>query len=223
MDLILLDLTQLHGFNSVADVAAGITLTYITTVSSTVNGTSFNFGNVTVPENGLLIACVTGALGGTAGVVTSVSLGGTNGTIHINPSGSSAPTCIASRQVSSGANNVTVVFDTSKINASCSLFLLTGNLSDTPTDTDGINTGTNSTSRINTLDLPANSVAVYCVVHEDSSNTTWSAATERSDAVLEANAHAAASKTTVSQLIGNTETTSWTGSVDNGSSAACWN
>lgn len=219
----MLELTQLYGFNSTSGAAAAITLTYINTLSTATNGTTINLGDIDVPTAGLLIAAVSGFTSGGTTTINSVSLGGTNGTLHANNSGSSCPTCIATRQVSSGNNNVTIVFSALALNVACDLYVLTGNISDTPTDTESFDT-TGTTSRVNTLDLPANSVAVYTVIHADASNTVWSSATERSDIVLDAVfQHSSASKTTVSELPGNTETSSWTGSVGNGSSAACWN
>lgn len=216
-----LTVTNLTGFS--VGAAQPIVLTHLGSNSSTVDGTSFNFGNFTAATSGLMIVATSANGGGSNAVLSSASIGGTNGTVHIAPSGSSFGSGIASRQVSAGANNVTVVYSTSRGGAAVDVWLLTGNISDTPTDTDGVNTATNGTSSPATLDIPANGVAVYTELHENTGAVTWSGATERQDVTVDSQQHSAADKSSAVAIPGDVVTPSWAGSVDRGMSAAAWN
>lgn len=47
---------------------------------------------------------------GASRTVSSIGIGGSNGTVHVNPAGGSNPVAIASRAVAAGNQNVTVTF-----------------------------------------------------------------------------------------------------------------
>lgn len=116
------------------------TITYIGSGQSTSNASSFNYGNFTAASAGLMVVAVVGTTSA-ARTVSTVSIGGTNGTIHKSWSGSPTTVVgsIASRAVSSGANNVTVT-TSGAIGASqqfnVHVYLLTGYASATPVATD---------------------------------------------------------------------------------------
>lgn len=203
--------------------AAGPVRTYIGSNTSSANQTTYDFGNFNAPTAGLMIIG-TGNFGDAAAnrTVSSVSIGGGAATIHVNPSTGAQPSCIASRVVSSGNNNVTVTFSGQMQNGSVAVWLLTGYRSATPFDTDGINDSSSGTSRIATLDCPDRSIAFYYINHHNNNLTTFSAGTERVDQTLEDAVFAAADRLLTNGGIGIQETMSWTGSERSGFSAAVW-
>ncbi|MEX2277890.1 MAG: hypothetical protein WD674_08905 [Cucumibacter sp.] len=201
-----------------------LALTYIGSASSTTDSlTTYDFGDFTAPEAGLMIVA---ALGRGSSVVTSISIGGSNGTIHVNPDGpSNSSSAIASRVVGAGAQNVSVTFPgTATVRAGVFVWLLTGYLSATPNGTDSENEPVTDgiTEAVMTLDILAGGIAVYANQHVNAGTVTWSSATERADFSIEASQMAAADKATQVLLTAHVETADWTTDARRGSVAASW-
>lgn len=198
-----------------------LSLTYITTLSSATDASTYNFGNVTAASDGLLI-CVVVSRSASSTSVSSVSIGGTNGTIAVQNTSVNNAAAIATRAVSAGAHNVTVNFGATMVRCGCGVYLLTGYNSATPVDTDvGQASGATSNARVMTLDFPTNGVAVYGNFHGITDVTAWSAATEDYDASPESNARFSFAHKTASGA-GNTETASWATLINDCGVAAVW-
>lgn len=218
--------TGLAGFGVTSDAAP--VLTYITTGSSSADQTTYNaIASCSAATDGLMIVGVAGTASASR-TVSSLSIGGTNGTIHVNPSGDAGPSAIVSRAVTAGAQSINVTFSGGVSRAAVSCWLLTGYASATPDDTDGQNVNDANTSHSATLDLAANGIAVFVAVRNNSTagGSSWSSATERSDVEIESNptTFTSADKTTSSAIAGHTETVTWTtsGTRVTGMSAASW-
>ncbi len=115
-----------------------LTLQYISSAASTADQTTYDFGNFSAGSDGLMIV-VTGGRAATDRTVSSVSIGGTNGTIHVTSNANGNALVIASRVVSAGSQDVSVTFSAGVLRAWCSVYLLTGYSSTTPADTDAAN------------------------------------------------------------------------------------
>jgi hypothetical protein len=180
-----------------------LAITHIGNAESGTDGTVFDYGNFNAPEAGLMVVVLSG-YNTTAPTISSVSIGGTNGTVHVQASGHQRVTLgIATREVSSGNQNVTVTFGSTSVISRVSVYLLTGYDSATPTDTDfqyldGV------TSRTATLDFPADGIAVYGFQHQSNTTTSWGAASEDYDVNTENVNFSSAHKT--ASGAGNTET-----------------
>lgn len=199
---------------------AALTLTYVTTLSSASDASSYNFGNVTAATDGLLV-CVVVSRAGSAQNVSSVSIGGTNGALPVSNSGLTNVAAIATRAVSAGDHNVTVNFSGTMARCGVGVYLLTGYASATPSDTDiGQSTGS-ANSRALTMDFPTGGKAVYGLFDGNDSNVVWSAATENYDVSPEANARFSFANKTASGA-GNTETATWTSAANEVGVSAVW-
>lgn len=196
-------------------------LTFIGSASSSTNATSYDFGNFTALTNGLLIVLALTS-GGSADIIASVSIGGVNGALRVNPSGGIDASCVATRAVSAGSHNVTVTRALSAARASVHVWLLTGYSSEIPAATVGLNNGSSGTSAILSLNIPANGVAVFGVFHDNNNGTSWSSAVSQGDLSVETRRHAGADKSTVNALLPHMETASWTTSARYAFVAASW-
>ena len=200
-------------------VNAALTLTYVTTLTSASDASSYNLGNVTAATDGLLV-CVVVSRAGTAQNVSSVSIGGTNGALPVSNSGVTNVAAIATRAVTAGSHNVTVNFTGTMARCGVGVYLLTGYASETPSDTD-IGQSTSSNSRALTMDFPTGGKAVYGLFDGNDSNVVWSAATENYDASPEANARFSFANKTASGA-GNTETATWSAAANEVGVSAVW-
>jgi hypothetical protein len=213
--------TQLVGFGAVdGAAAAGATKTYINTASSTSDLTIYDFGNFNAPAAGLMVVGVIGVAPGSRSIST-VSIGGTNGTEAVQSAASSFQRGIFARAVSSGNNNVTVTFTGGCSRASVFVWLLEGYSSATAHDT-AVNSAI-ATSTTATLTIPANG-ACFAVSHASNTNTiAWTNATVDANTTVEALSQSSgASTTSVAQLVDQIVTASGTGSNQRTIAAASW-
>lgn len=188
----------------------GPSLTYIGSVADASDLTTYNFGNFAIPRDGLVVVGAVGRNPAGTRTIGSVSIGGTNGSIYVNPSGSFNPNGFAGRSVSAGTHNVSVTFSGAMLRASCHVWLLENLLSTTPVDTDGINNNTTGTSYSLTADISADGFALYVGMKTDiTEGVAFSSATGRYDAATEIQMYAA-DKVSPTQLLNHVETMSWT-------------
>lgn len=220
-------LAMMPGMIPVIAGGAPAVQTYLGSASSTADAITYDFGNFTA-TNGLMIVAAAGRTS-SASVARSLdvaSIGGTNGTVHASTGTSlrGGSLGIGSRAVAAGATNVTVTWSGTCLRSAVFVWMLTGYLSETPTDTDVQWDDTNRTSFAATIDLPAGGVAVYVSMHNNTNATTWSAAGSTDDLSIEsATRLSAASVSVVGAEAGHVETASWTGSVGlSGIVAVAW-
>lgn len=209
-------ITNQHiGFGS---ARAELALSFIGVATSGDNAATFDFGNFSAPRDGLMIVLFV-SNGGTARTVSTVSIGGVNGGIHLSNPSQTTKYAVASRIVSAGNNNVTVTLSGTGGSAAtnaASVWLLTGYVSATPSDTDASAQATD-TSRVVTFTIPARGVAVYGMTHSSLNAVTWSSATERYDSSV-----SFADKATAAEIIDHAETVSWSGSTSCLAFGASW-
>ena len=160
-------------------------------LTSSANLTTYDFGNVTVPTDGLLVVVFT-AYGDSSRSVSSMSIGGSAVDGAVTGAGSFSKSAIGWRVVSAGARNVTVVLsgaNGTNPGATAAVYLVTGYSSATPTATDAPANavGSSYSASVNTL---AGQVAVVGVVAVTATNFTFSSATEVYDTPIGASAHA---------------------------------
>lgn len=198
-------------------------MTYITTLSSTSDLTTYDFGDVSVPSDGTLVVIPTARAGATR-TFSSISIGGSGASIvaRNDSGGVQTPAAIAVQNVSAGNRNVTVTFSAGMARCIAGVYLMTGHASNTPSDVSEIFNASATTSTGIDLDFPTDGYALYgiMVVVTGGTNIAWSAATEESDANYESLVRVAYAKKTTSGA-GNTETASYqSGGV--GIAAAVW-
>jgi hypothetical protein len=203
----------------VSSVAAPV-LTYIGSASSSGNNTTYNFGNFTAPTAGLMIVAAVGD-SGSSRTVSSISIGGSNGTLHVNPSLETCPG-IASRVVSAGVQSVSATFSGGVSRAACFVWLLTGYSSATPTATASGGSNSSATSATVTLSsILARGVAIY--VAAAPASISWGTATRRDNLNMESGVFASgADKTAASNLTSDSEVASWSTSGNAGAAGASW-
>lgn len=155
-----------------------IRLRHIGGNGSTADQTTYDLGNFTIPEPGLVIVGAAGRHQSTNRSVSSISIGGTNGTLHAASAAGLNHLGIASRVVSAGDHNVSVTFSGGTERAACYVWLLTNYNSATPAGSDANQTSSNVTTRTATFDIPARGFALYFHINRNSSGTpSWSSAT----------------------------------------------
>jgi hypothetical protein len=124
---------------------------------------------------------VVGTMGpGTSGgnrTISSISIGGTNGTIATDNTAVNGCAGIAYRAVTAGAQNVTITFSGNVSRCTCAVWLITG-VTDTPADTDRGYVFASATSFGITLDFPSGGgIAVYVgTTNASTTDMTWPAA-----------------------------------------------
>lgn len=200
------------------------TITYIDTGQSTSNASSFNYGNFTAASAGLMVVVVAGCTSASR-TVSTVSIGGTNGTIHASLS---TPTTvigsIASRVISSGGNNVTVttsgaIGSTQQLNVH--VYLITGYTSATPTSSDaqGSTGGTEATI---SLSPTAPSAGIFGAAYKFSSGFAAWNDSQIEDADVGTNCGTAAAHRAFSAGGAYSLKVAWNASVDGGHFGATW-
>lgn len=198
-----------------ANPSPPLTLTYIGSATSTTSSTTINYGNFTAATDGLMIVLVRGRnnSGGTQSV-TSVSIGGSLGSVHVNPATANPMGAIASRVVSAGSNNVTAVYSGAAFNSIAAVWLLTGYSSATPYSTDGNGAAVSATSVTATLDIPAGGIGVFGCYHENANAHTWTNATEIDDVALATSyRYSWASTSSPALLTAQAVSAAWTGAL----------
>lgn len=162
-------------------------LTWIGMATSAADGTTYDFGDFTAPSAGLMIVGGWGRNtdGATNRTVSSISVGGTNATLHVNPSGGSNPIALGSRAVAAGDHNVTLTLSATMLRAAVAVWLLTRYAAAEPVDVDGTNNNTTSTSISATLDLAKDGVAVFMHFHNNDAGSFSSATNATTPAEIE--------------------------------------
>ncbi|HEY6022051.1 MAG TPA: hypothetical protein VIY48_19940 [Candidatus Paceibacterota bacterium] len=153
-----------------------LTLTYIGTAESVTTATSFDFGNFSAASSGLMIVVVVGRADNSP-TISSISIGGTNGTVIDMTTlglGANSLTGWGYRQVSSGLNDVTVTFSGStgtNTAVAVGVWLLTGNVNDTPYAYDIIETQAVTTASLSHGAAPK-SVTLFAAVGKGTADET---------------------------------------------------
>lgn len=148
---------------------------FITSATSTTDAASYNFGNFSNDANSLVIAAVGGrrAAAGTMSI-TSVSIGGTNGTGNTTASGRNT-SGVNARVCSTTPSNVTVTFDSTASRAGVAVYDLIEYASTTPTD---IQQATGSSGNPTTTQaVLLNDFVVATVWEDDTVGSSTTAAT----------------------------------------------
>ena len=188
-------------------------LTYLGSASSNTNAASFNFGNFTAAQAGLIVVAFH-SVGNTSQTVTSVSIGGSAGTIHFATGSATWKSAIATGPVAAGAQNVTVTLSGATgtlAGSGVGVWLLTNYQSATPFSTALNGTTTNASTL--SLNIPANGVAIFS--HRRDAYTgasTWSSATQRqaiSYGTTVTRHHVFADKASSIDITPHSETVTW--------------
>jgi hypothetical protein len=191
---------------------------FINSASSNANATTYDFGNFAASSAGLMV--VVAAASGVAGAaISSISIGGTNGQLHV----SNVNLGIGSREVAAGAQNVTVAWSASRTQAGCSVYFITKYRQRAPWHVRNGSFTAGVTQEQITLNIPAKGVAVFGNVHSGTAVSAWSSATENLDLTIEsAIKFTTALKTSLGNIDGHVETVSWTGTQNSESAGVSW-
>jgi hypothetical protein len=152
---------------------------YITNRFSDNQTTSYSFSNNNITKAGLVVVIVHYEDTGTVSSLSSVSIGGTNGTVIANSNYSS----LAYRRVTASTINVSVNFTTDGPRwCGISIYRIDDNISDTPISIVGGNSGNGSDKVEATLTgLTSNNLIVGGVTCTVPSTYTWTNITENYD------------------------------------------
>lgn len=201
----------------------GVNAVYIGGGTFTTNASSYDFGNFVIPYDGLVVAAFT-AMGSDSRTVSSIDIGGTNSTINVSNTSADSKAAIASRRVAAGTHNVTVTLSATNgtvdefgTGAAIGVFLLTGQASDTPNDTDIAAETTAAQSRSVTVDISDHGVAIFGGMFGRNVGSSWSSATEDADTGIASGAACVATfahKAVTTAIAGHTETVTWSGGND---------
>lgn len=188
-----------------------VVATYVGQLTSTASGSTISFGTLAVPTDGLLVV-IAHVVGDNSGTINSVSIGGTNGTLHHNNT-STFKRAVASRVVTAGNKDISVKmsggaggFRSHSVDA----WILTGYTSATPVSV-GSNGANNVNSRSLVLDIPAGGVGLYALVHQNNNDTVWPGATEHIDTYVGGDRrHSSASYSSSTDQPGYDQGANWT-------------
>lgn len=190
----------------------GPRLTWLGSSSNALGTTTISFGDFTAQSDGLLVVLLT-CFATDNRNTDSVSIGGTNGTLHATNGVSTRKVAVASRAVSAGTHNVTVVLGGANGGAArnfCGCWLLTDYASATPPY--ALHSYASSTASVGqTHDIPRYAVALYHVSETDSLPTWTSAAIDGFEDPGPYRSYWASRRVT-RQEIGHTETATYAGS-----------
>jgi hypothetical protein len=191
---------------------------FINSASSTANATTYDFGNFTAPSAGLMVV-IAAASGAAGAAISSISIGGTNGQLHI----SNVDLGIGSREVSAGAQNVTVAWSASRTQAGCSVYFITKYRQRAPWHIRNGSFVAGVTQEQIALNIPVRGVAIFGNMHSGTAVSAWSSATENLDLTIEsAIKFTTAMKTSLGDIDGHVETVSWTGTQNSESAGVSW-
>lgn len=160
-------------------VGPRIRKTWLGAAASSDSGSTISFGNFVAPKGGLLVALLT-VHGADSRTMSSVSIGGTNGTLDATHGASSTrKAAIASRVVAAGTHAVTATLsgaNGSSPRSYCGCWLLENYRSATPTFAQFSYNGTGNLSIGATHDIPYGAVLLYQVNEISAVDPTWTAA-----------------------------------------------
>jgi hypothetical protein len=173
--------------------ACNVAITDITTTMrsvsmSSVDNSVYNHTNInigTAAADRLVIVIAGGLRSGTARSISSISIGGTNATIAAQQTGlGNGALAIAYRLVPSGTTtDVVVTYSGTMDRASIVAYTMTGQTSNTPTDTFNVSGNGNVSS---TLDVLAGGTALGAYYGQDVASVVWSGLNEDNDFANEA-------------------------------------
>lgn len=156
--------------------------TFLQSILATSTQATVGFGNVTAPKAGLMVMAYVGRASVANRTITSVSIGGSTANVHLASAASTDPHFIASRVVSSGANAISVTFNTTTTTANHAMgfWLLDNYASTAPTGTDG-QVLTASTVISTTFPASEGGIAVWGVRTLTTTGNTFGSAETRVD------------------------------------------
>lgn len=186
------------------------------------SATTINFGDFTFPNDCLAIACF-GSLATNSRVVSSITFGGTAGTLHVTTPSTLTKGGLASRVITAGTYTINVVLNGNGGTSSShglGVYALTGYQSAMPVGSNGAS-GSSGTSVAVSFNLASGGVAVYGALVNNSASTSWSSASQDfTDGSNRRNTWASKINTTAEAP--HVETLSWTGSQSNVLVGASW-
>lgn len=150
------------------------------------NLTSYTFSSVSLGGPGLYAFVVSAQATGSAGILSSLTVGGVAANIvaETNPSGRTSISAIAYLRVtSSAAVSLVAAFGSQQGCCSIGIYKISGNKSDVPLDKQSAYS-TAVTTRSITLNVPRGAAAVFGAETYNGSNavtTSWSGATQTTD------------------------------------------
>lgn len=206
---------MLPGIAPVAASSGGVSKLWLGSAANNSNASTLSFGNFVVPAGGGLLVALITSIGESSRTVSSVSIGGSSGTLHATHGASSFfKATVASRLVAAGTHNVSLVLSGNTgtwPRSFCGCWLLTGYLSATPTFSSSYYGGTYSLSISRTHDIPARAALLYQVTEISASSPSWTTA-QSDGSATGSYGHKAywASKTVASPKTGHTETATFT-------------
>lgn len=152
--------------------------TWLGAATTSAGGSTINFGDFVAPKAGLLVTLLT-CFGADNRNTDSVSIGGTNGTLHATNGTSTRKTAIASRLVAAGTHNVTAVLggaNGSSPRNYCGCWLIENYLSATPAFAQFSYNGNVNLTIAATHDIPFGAALLYQVNEISAVDPTWTAA-----------------------------------------------
>jgi hypothetical protein len=158
---------------------------FLGSILATSTQATVGFGNITPTKPGLMVMAYVGRASVAGRTITSVSIGGSTANVHLASAASTDPHFIASRVVSSGANAISITFNTTTTTANHAMgfWLLENYLSTSPTGTDG-QALTASTVISTTFPASMGGVAVWGVRTLTTTSNVFGSATPRLDTTV---------------------------------------
>lgn len=196
------------------------TVSWLGYFASDANSATYNFGTITVPRDGLLVA-VAVSNGTTSRVINGVLLGGVAASYFEAGDQHTSCTAIGTSFVSAGDVAVSITQSGTAQRAGVGLWLVEGASSATPYDSQWAR-GSSISSVAMVMDYPAaGGVGVYGLIKTSANNVTWDNATERADLVLESSSAGAWADRSASGAAVS-ETPSWGASALVAHHSATW-
>lgn len=162
-----------------------LTIDYVTTLASGTDTASYSLGNASPANDGLLVV-VPLSRGTSGATLSSVTIGGSAGTVWATDANGGNVVGIAGRVVSAGSQSIAVDYSASMSRCAAAVYLVRDYQSTTPYDTvTSISTASGTTLAVS-LDYPAaGGRAIYGAAGLGTDAISWSAATENYDATTE--------------------------------------
>jgi hypothetical protein len=203
---------------------AAVVGTYLTKEFNSSDLTTYDFGDVSVPSDGLLVVVANGRASGFR-TVSSISIGGTSATIHRQLDIAQAgPIAVASLEVTAGNRNITVAFSGGMARAAVGVWLLTGYSDVAPVHSDVKYNPGSGVSETVTLNFPeTGGFAIYGVMANNGNSAfSWTNAASHFDGTIEGVATRVSYADHVASETGVVTTAEWTGSGAHSMIGAVW-
>jgi hypothetical protein len=198
-------------------------VTYLTSGVIDNSQQTYTFNGVSIVGPGLIVVSIQTDLLGSASV-SSVSIGGTNGTIAVQSSyNSTVLSCIASRRITGGTSvDITITLSANQ-GRSCRIgvYRLQNVSSDTVNTIGSGNSGGGTSMSANLASLGANACVVSSAVQQGNNPFTWTGPTENYDST---DAFVQSSSASIRRTASGTFniSTSWSNSRDAVMTSAAW-